>query len=60
MIIHVKKTVEAQQCQKCRKYFKKKQESQNICKKALTFFWFPFGDFNISNIFYKIQNLYEW
>ena len=38
MIIHVKKTVESEQCQKCRKYFKKKQESQNMCKKALSFF----------------------
>ena len=54
MIIHVKKTVEAEQCQKCRKYFNKKQESQNMCKKALSFFWFLFRDFNISNIFHKI------
>ena len=38
MIIPVKKTVEAEQCQKCRKYFKKKQESQNMYKKTLIFF----------------------
>ena len=25
--------------------------------KAISFFWFLLGDFNISNIFYKIQNL---
>ena len=28
--------------------------------KALSFFWFLFKDFNISNIFYKIQNLKKW
>ena len=28
--------------------------------KALSFFWFLFGDFNISNIFYKIQNINKW
>ena len=56
MILHVKKTVEAYQCQKCRKYFDKKQESQNTCKKALIFL-FLFGGFNISDIFYKIQNI---
>ena len=38
MIIHVRKTGEAEQCQKCRKYIKKKQESQKMCKKALIFF----------------------
>ena len=39
MIIHVKKTVEAYLCQKCRKYFKRKQESQNMCKKSIYFFF---------------------
>ena len=33
MIIYVKKTVAAEQCKKCLKYFKKKK-SQNMCKKA--------------------------
>ena len=56
MIIHERKTVQAWQCQKCRKYFKKKQNSQNTWKKALSFFWFLFGEFNILDIFYKIQN----
>ena len=38
MINNVRKTVDAYQCQKCRTYFKKKQESQNMCKKALSSF----------------------
>ena len=45
---------------KCRKYFKKKQESQKNCKKNTYIFWFLFGDFNISNVFYKIQKLNQW
>ena len=51
-IIYLKKTVQAYQCQKCRKYLKTKQQSQSTCKKNTYFFWFLFGDFNISNIFY--------
>ena len=39
MIIHVEETFKAMQCRKCRKYFKKKQESQmHLQKKHLTFF----------------------
>ena len=33
---------------------------KTCAKKTLSVFWFLFGDFNISNIFYKIQNLNEW
>ena len=33
--------------------------SENICKKKL-FFWFLDEDLNISDIFYKIQNLNWW
>ena len=40
MIIHVKKTVKAEQCQKCRKNFKKKQTSQNMCNQG-TYFLVP-------------------
>ena len=36
MIIQMEKTFRAMQCQKCRKYFKKKQESQNMVKKLDT------------------------
>ena len=39
MIIHVKYVQKAMHCYKCRKYFKKKQESWNTCKKAINFFW---------------------
>ena len=60
MIIYVKKTFEAKQWLKCRKYFKKKPQSQNMCKTSTLFFRFLFGDFNISDIFYKILNLNKW
>ena len=60
MLIHVKRTVEAYQCQKCRKYFKMKQQTENMCKKSTLFFWFLFEAFNILDIFYKIQNLSKW
>ena len=33
---------------------------ENIIKKGTYFFWFLVGDFDISNIFYKIQNLNSW
>ena len=60
-IIHVKKKVETYQCQKRSKYFKEKKETQNTCKKNTLFFWFLLiGDFNISDIFYKVQNFNEW
>ena len=39
----------------------RRDKNHKTCaKKALTVFWFLFGDFNILNIFYKIQNLNEW
>ena len=41
MNIHMEKTFHAMQCQKCRKYFKKKWESQNTCKKSTWFFLAP-------------------
>ena len=34
--------------------------SENIYKKALANFWFQVQDFNISNIFKKMQNLKKW
>ena len=40
------------------KVYKIFQEETRITKHLL--FWFLLGDFNISNIFYKIQNLNEW
>ena len=39
---------------------RRNKNHKTCAKKALTFFGFVFGDFNISNIFYKIQNLNEW
>ena len=39
----------------------RRNKNHKTCgKKALSFFWFLFWDFNISNIFYKMQNLNEW
>ena len=38
MMIHVKKTVEAEQCQKCRKYIKKKNNHKTFAKKNTFFF----------------------
>ena len=32
-------------------------ESENICKESTYFCWFLVGDFNISDIFYKILSL---
>ena len=41
MIIHVEKTFQALHCQKCGKYFKKKQRiTDNLKKKHITFFSF--------------------
>ena len=45
------------QCYKRRKYFKKKQESWNRCKKAINFFWQLVKDFNISDVGYETQHL---
>ena len=33
---------------------------KTFAKKAPNFFWFQVGDLNISDIFYKVQNLYLW
>ena len=55
MNIHKEQSVKAIQCQKCRKYIRKKHESWNACKKTLIFVFFLVWDFNISEIFYKIQ-----
>ena len=41
MTIHIEKTFKAMQCQMCRKYFKKKWESQNTCRKSTWFFLVP-------------------
>ena len=57
MIIHMENTFKAMQCNKCRKYFKKKQESQIHLQKSTLFFLFLDGDLKILHIFYKIQNL---
>ena len=45
MTIHMEKTFQAMQCQKCRKYFKKKWESRNTCKKSTCFFLVPWWRF---------------
>ena len=45
---------------KCRKYFKKKQESQNISKKALIFFGSYLAISTFQTYFYKIQKLNQW
>ena len=39
----------------------RRNKNHKTCtKKAPAFFWFPFRDFIISNIFYKILNFNEW
>ena len=47
MTVNMEKTFKAMQCQKCRKYFMKKWESLNICKKTIVFFgsWLEFQYF---------------
>ena len=39
---------------------RRNKNHKTCAKKALTFFWFLIGDFNIPSIFYKIQNWNEW
>ena len=60
MIIHVKKTVEAKQCQKCRKYLEKKNNHKTCANKALSFFLFDLDISKFQIFFYKIQNLNKW
>ena len=49
------------QLQKCRKYFKKKPESQiHLKKKNLIFFVFLAGNLNILKVYHKIQNPNKW
>ena len=46
---------------KCVENISRRYKNHKTCAKTtLTFFWFLFRDFNISNIFYKIQNVNEW
>ena len=57
MVISVKNTVDSKQCQKVRKYFKKKHKSNKHFKKNTEFLLSLYGDFKISDIIYKIQKL---
>ena len=58
VIIHVEKTVKAFLCQRCGKYVKKKQRiTEHLKKMHKQFFWFSVKDINISDIFYKMQNV---
>ena len=41
MTINMETTFQAMQCQKCRKYFKKKWKSRNTCKRKHLFFLVP-------------------
>ena len=62
VIIHVKKTFRALHCQKCGKYFKKKQRITEHLKKNINIFFFVHvhvhvEDFDLSDTFYKNQNI---
>ena len=54
MIIHMEKTFKAMKCQKWIKISKRNENNGKPTKKALDFLGFLFGNFNISDIFYKI------
>ena len=60
MIIHVKRQLRPSNVKSVENISRKNKNPKICAKKALIFFWFLFGDFNISNTFYKILNLNEW
>ena len=55
MIIHMEKTFKAMHFEKCKKYFKRKENHKTLAKKAPNCFGFQVGDINISDNFYKIE-----
>ena len=54
MIIHVKRLLRQSNVKSVENISRKNKNHKTGAKKALSFFWFLFRDFNISNIFYKI------